>query len=202
MSFLQHSQQTEVSDPRHANYTNFLTRQQLNDLVAPPSSATDAVVEYLRPFCYKSVPTVSVAGDFVTCPVKIQTVEKHLLPGARYFRYSKKNRIVHRTESSFRLPLPEHIDFVSPTTRFPSTLGLKQSPRQATKLGTSPDSIRALYNIPDTVATGTPANQQHVAGFLEKYFSPNDLNLFYSQCLSYAPAAISFAIDIPRHIDV
>ena len=122
-----HCQQIEVSDPRHENYTNFLTRQQLHDLVAPPSSATEAVVEFLRPFCEKSVPTVTVAGDFVTCPVRIQMVEKHLLPGARYYEFSRNGLVVHRTESSFRFPLPEHIDFVSPTTRFPSTLRLTKA---------------------------------------------------------------------------
>lgn len=112
-------------------------------------------------------------------------VEKHLLPGARYYEFSRNSLVVHRTESSFQLPLPEHIDFVSPTTRFPSTLRLtKSNNNKATsegKLRTNPDSIRQMYNIPDTVATGNPANQQHVAGFLQNYFSPNDLELFYSQ---------------------
>lgn len=79
-----------------------------------------------------------------------------------------------------------HVDFVAPTTRFPSPLRLRRmrsADRPANKsqhlLGTTPSSIRDLYKIGDTTGTNRADNKQMAAGFLKKFIAPTDLQLFY-----------------------
>ena len=176
-----------VSDPQHENYTQFLTHNQVSLLMSPPRASTAAVVEWLRPHCEQGSPLVTVSGDFVSCPVTVKSAEAYLIPGAQYFQFSKGGFVVHRTEAdSFTPPLRNHIDFVAPTHRFPPRMRARVQGRSDTanttgNLGTDPSSIRTLYNIPDTPASGNPLNQQHVAGFLSKFMAPSDLDLFYAQ---------------------
>jgi tripeptidyl-peptidase-1 len=110
-----------------------------------------------------------------------------LMPGIAYHEYemmeaSGVRSVTHRT-SAFSLPehVQEHVDFVAPTTRFPlKKLGFKHGSREM-RLGTNPDSLRSLYGLGDVEATGAPGNSQHVAGFIGNYFSPQDLQTFFSQ---------------------
>lgn len=183
-----------VSDPQHENYTHFMSRDQLNRMMVPPPASITSVVEWLRPHCEGGKPSVTISGDFVSCPVTVRSAEQSLIPGAQYFQYSKDGFVVHRTEAgSYDTPLRDHVDFVSPTHRFPPRMRTRvQHESHAThtkggptRLGTEPSSIKTLYKIPDTPATGNPLNQQHVAAFLSKFMSPNDLDLFYGY---YYPA--------------
>ena len=195
----------EVSNPTHNRYTDFLTRNEVRALMMPPRSSTAAVAEWLRPHCELGFPpVVSPGGDFVACPVTVGSAERGLIPGAQYHEFTKDNFTVHRTGEHARVSDPriKHmVDFVSPTHRFPSVLTLRADRELTTRgsaggnLGTDPTSIRALYNIPNTPATGNPQNQQHVAGFLSKFMDPRDLDLFYAH---YYPEGKSLANGKPR----
>jgi tripeptidyl-peptidase-1 len=88
---------------------------------------------------------------------------------------------VHRT-IPFSLPIKvvEHLDFISPTTRFPVEQKVLKTKSVDQNLRMDPTKIRTLYKIGDVTGTGNPANQLHVAGFLKKFYSPTDLTTFYN----------------------
>jgi tripeptidyl-peptidase-1 len=60
---------------------------------------------------------------------------------------------------------------------------LGETSAEGTEVGVTPSFLRTLYNVGDT-ANKSPNNQQSVTGFLEQYFSPDDLAAFETK---YAP---------------
>ena len=184
----------EISDPSSPFYTQHLTAAEVMSLSRPSDETLLAVSNWLS----QHNVSFSAGKDFAFCTMTVAEAEL-LLPGARYdaydFEVAGSTERIHRT-TSYTLP-PEvrnHVDFVSPTTRFPlQRLG---SPKQhlqhvgsggkVNRLRTQPSSIRSLYGLGDTEATGVTNNTQQVAGFLGNYFSPSDLQTFFSE---YYPAA-------------
>jgi len=69
----------EISDPSHARYGAHLSKEEVEELVAPHPSSVDAVYEWLsshgiqREACYRSP-----AGDWVTVHVPVARAEKML----------------------------------------------------------------------------------------------------------------------------
>eukprot|EP00933_Yihiella_yeosuensis_P044839 TRINITY_DN40113_c0_g1_i1.p1 TRINITY_DN40113_c0_g1~~TRINITY_DN40113_c0_g1_i1.p1 ORF type:complete len:568 (-),score=86.09 TRINITY_DN40113_c0_g1_i1:139-1842(-) len=184
----------DVSDPSSPSYTQHLTASEVMHLSKPSDETLLAVSSWLR----KHNVSYSPGKDFAFCTMTVADAEL-LLPGATYDAYEFKIadgiERIHRT-INYTLPpeVREHIDFVSPTTRFPlRRLGSqRQRLRHAEldwgvdRLGTQPSSIRSLYGLGSTEATGVKNNTQQVAGFLGNYFSPSDLQTFFNE---YYPAA-------------
>ena len=76
-----------------------------------------------------------------------------------------------------------HLDFISPTTRFPSTLTIHthdstSNPSDATAI--TPNIVREIYLVGNT--TGKALNNtQAVASFLEQYYNKVDLGTFWKR---------------------
>jgi hypothetical protein len=63
------------------------------------------------------------------------------------------------------------------TVHFPKISTRKIMPKA--NLGATPDSLRELYNVGNTVGKA-PSNKQAVAQFLEQYYDPADLKEFFT----------------------
>ena len=127
----------EVSDPDHKRYGSHLSKEEVDELVAPHQESIDLVNEWLQSHGIGENDVVrSSAKDWVTLKVPVSLVEKMLdtvclthlsraLPDdfvhQKYhiWTYADSGESIVRT-TSYSLPsnLHEHVDVIQPTTMF------------------------------------------------------------------------------------
>jgi len=169
----------DVSNPKSENYAKYLTMEEIAQEMKPSNKSVEIVKKWLNTRIQKSDIHISSFHDYIRCVINVQDAEQ-LLPGVQYFKFQHffDGTIAHRVDT-FDLPshLRPHVDFISPTTTFPSP---QTSMKLPTNLETNPSTIRQLYGIGTFEAKGAPGNSQQVAGFLNNSFSPSDLQQFFS----------------------
>lgn len=75
-----------------------------------------------------------------------------------------------------------HLDFVSPTKRFPSPLTVKEISLNIESYVdiVTPSFLRSLYQLNSAHGSSTN-NMQGIASFLEQYFNTSDLGIFWTE---------------------
>ncbi|NXU23487.1 TPP1 peptidase, partial [Thalassarche chlororhynchos] len=181
-----------VSDPRSPRYGQYLTLEQVRDLVQPSLATLMGVLKWLQGHGVENCRSVTTL-DFLECHMPASTAE-HLLPGAEFHRYVKGQRSVVRSPLPYTVPkeLAEHIDFVGGLHRFPAERKVvsrvwakkemesrqRYGGRAAFHLGVTPSIIRKRYNMTGGDIGLLPNNSQACAQFLEQYFHQADLAEF------------------------
>ncbi|KAF8806296.1 subtilisin-like protein [Phlegmacium glaucopus] len=110
----------EVSDPDHERYGQYLSKEHVDALVAPPQESLDLVDEWLATFGLSDDRIVrSTAKDWITLTVPISLAEKMLDTTYHVWKHTDSNDYLVRT-TSYSLPtnLHDHIEVVQPTTMF------------------------------------------------------------------------------------
>lgn len=110
-----------VSDPRSPAYGRHLSREEVASLTAPSEESILRVKEWLSQNVI--VPSFSSMNqDFITAEVTVAQAEVLLNTEYSYFVHSSTGQRVTRVDGLYHIPssLKEHVDFVSPTMRFPS----------------------------------------------------------------------------------
>ncbi|PFH51348.1 hypothetical protein AMATHDRAFT_142954, partial [Amanita thiersii Skay4041] len=110
----------EVSDPEHHRYGKYLSKEEVEELVAPHPDSLNAVNEWLAMHGLGEDDVVrSPAQDWVTIKVPVSLVEKMLDTTYHVWKHEKSGDYLVRT-TSYSLPkgLHEHVDVIQPTTMF------------------------------------------------------------------------------------
>uniref|UniRef100_A0A8C4V479 Tripeptidyl-peptidase 1 n=1 Tax=Falco tinnunculus TaxID=100819 RepID=A0A8C4V479_FALTI len=181
-----------VSDPHSPRYGQYLSLEQVRDLVQPSPATLMAVLKWLQGSGVENCRSVTTL-DFLECRMSASTAE-HLLPGAEFHRYVKGQHSIVRSPLPYTVPeeLAEHIDFVGGLHRFPAERkavsrawakkGMESRQhyegRAAFHLGVTPSIIRKRYNMTGGDIGLLPNNSQACAQFLEQYFHQADLAEF------------------------
>ena len=97
-----------------------------------------------------------------------------------------------RADSATGYSLPAsvaaHVDFVSPTLRFPFARTGPTAMRANAPLRTNtPATLRQLYKVGHTEGNSTK-NKQSCTAFLDQFYKPTDLTKFWTKCVLPAPA--------------
>jgi hypothetical protein len=97
-----------------------------------------------------------------------------------------------RADSATGYSLPAsvaaHVDFVSPTLRFPFARTGPTAMRANAPLRTNtPATLRQLYKVGHTEGNSTK-NKQSCTAFLDQFYKPTDLTKFWTRCVLPAPA--------------
>ncbi|KII95259.1 hypothetical protein PLICRDRAFT_208135 [Plicaturopsis crispa FD-325 SS-3] len=197
----------EVSDPLHERYGAHLSKEEVDDLVAPHPESLDAVMTWLASH---GIPESSVArssaSDWITVRVPVSLAQEMLSTTYNVWTHGPSGDAIVRT-TSYSLPedLHAHIDVVQPTTSFARTKGLKstlhwsssQEQVLSTNLppivdvasGSTVDAscnrtititcLKQLYNAVGYNSSATNGNQIGITGYLEQFANIADLQLFY-----------------------
>ncbi|NXT54871.1 TPP1 peptidase, partial [Pluvianellus socialis] len=181
-----------VSDPHSPQSGEYLSLEQVRDLVQPSPATLMAVLKWLQGHGVEDCRSVTTL-DFLECHMPASTAER-LLPGAEFHRYVKGQRSVVRSPLPYTVPeeLAEHIDFVGGLHRFPAERKVVSRAwarkdtesrqhyggRAAFHLGVTPSIIRKRYNMTGGDIGLVPNNSQACAQFLEQYFHQADLAEF------------------------
>ncbi|KAI0329366.1 subtilisin-like protein [Cubamyces sp. BRFM 1775] len=195
-----------VSDPKSAQYGRYLSKSEVEQLVAPKPDAVSAVNAWLQENGFTGSP-LSPAGDWVGFEIPVEKANDLFHANFSVFTHGVSGARIVRT-MSYSLPesLEGHVDLVHPTTSFPdpSAKGMIEAVQRPVPApqslngkrdlaanctnGTIPACLQELYNIPLTPAknpsnrigvTGRYGNIAHYAGlkqFLTLYRPDMDPN--------------------------
>ncbi|XP_030921114.1 tripeptidyl-peptidase 1, partial [Geospiza fortis] len=174
-----------VSDPRSPRYGQYLSLEQLRDLVQPSPATLMTVLKWLQGHGVEDCRSVTTL-DFLECYLPASTAER-LLPGAEFHRYVQGQQSLVRSPLPYSVPaeLAEHLDFVGGLHRFPTERRAAsrarkepQPARASFHLGVTPAVLRQRYNMTGGDVGLLPNNSQACAQFLEQYFHQADLAEF------------------------
>ncbi|KAI9060406.1 subtilisin-like protein [Trametes sanguinea] len=169
-----------VSDPKSAMYGQYLSKAEVDNLVAPKADALDAVNSWLKTHGFEATP-LSPSGDWVAFRTSVGEANKLFNANYSIFTHDATGVQVTRT-MAYSLPddLVGYVDLVHPTTSFPNPdisgahVAVKRAapmlakrnftfPSNCSDDETVPACLQMLYNIPLTPATN-PKNRLGVTG--------------------------------------
>ncbi|KAJ2917503.1 hypothetical protein MD484_g2914, partial [Candolleomyces efflorescens] len=179
----------EVSDPDHTRYGQYLSKEKVEELVAPHPSSLEAVNKWLASFGLEEADLArSPAQDWVTIKVPVKTVEKMLDTKYNVWKHTASGDVLVRT-TSYSLPaeLYDHIDVIQPTTMFGRLKTAKstivwnddeETSSAAAKVGTITDT--QLYNAEGYTPSPKVKNSIGITAYLEEFANIQDLQSFYA----------------------
>jgi len=191
---------TEASNPGHPNWQNWMTSQQILDVVAPTKQDHDEVLAWLVDGGVKMNKIVS-HGDAIEFTTTASVAER--LFKTQFFVFqnteTKQTKVNQIGDYSVPTRISQLIDFVSGLSYFPIPHYKSQKSASARKnVGAQPVSIpQTLYNIYQypTETPGSESNMsQGVIEFEQQYFSPTDLSGWGNQ------VAIKVSPVAPNHL--
>ncbi|KAH9018849.1 subtilisin-like protein [Lactarius pseudohatsudake] len=169
----------EVSSPGHPKHGEHLSREDVAELVAPPSDVLELANAWLDHYgVHPSTISTKHGGSWLTLTgVPVARANKLLSASYQLYQYIGTNETVLRT-LSYGLPaaLVEHVQSVAPTTHFGVPRTLRQEP-----------FIRR--DRPTTEQTKVPGGDPGtVLSSRDKYVTPSFLRTFYKTS-TYVPLA-------------
>ncbi|KAL0573726.1 hypothetical protein V5O48_008222 [Marasmius crinis-equi] len=195
----------QTSDPTHERYGQHLTKEQVEELVAPHRDTASIVEEWLTHHGIEGTAS-SPAGDWVTVRLPVKDAEKML--NAEYGLYhhpASKDTVLRTLSYSLPKDLMAHVDVVSPTTYFGTFKSMRATshvepedkmqaevvdpnavPPTSCNTRITPDCLKTLYNTAGYVQRATSRNSLGVAGYLDEFANRADLQTFLR---SFFPSA-------------
>ncbi|KAI0738100.1 family S53 protease [Daedaleopsis nitida] len=199
----------DVSKPSSPNYGQHLSKDEVQQLVAPKKESVDAVNAWLAENGI-TPKTISPAGDWLAFEVPVSKANELFDANFSVFKHEDSGMEAIRTLSySIPAELQGHLDLVHPTVTFPSPR--RQLPVFATPLKghansitdavpascattITPACLQALYNIPTTAATES-SNKLAVSGFIGQYANEADLKTFLGRFRTDIDSSTSFSLE-------
>ncbi|KAH9474991.1 Tripeptidyl-peptidase sed2 [Psilocybe cubensis] len=200
----------EVSDPKHSDYGQHLSRQEVEALVSPHPRSLSAVSRWLKSFNVEDQDiTYSPAKDWIKVTLPVQTVEEMLDTTYHVWEHVASGDKLVRT-TSYKIPaqLEAHVDVIQPTTTFgglqsrrSTIFAVDDAPRVSSEESTqivadvasnitvdascnhtiTIPCLLKLYNADRYVPSHNLNNSIAVAGYLEEFANLMDLQSFYAE---------------------
>lgn len=184
----------EVSHPDSHKYGQHWTYSQVHDFLKPSQKSTDVILGWLADWGIPAdnIEKLTPNGDFIRVNIDIETAEKMLNTDFGYWQHSETGTKHIRVRDDYFVPsdVASHLDFVSPTLRFPivshtHTMKLvdAQTSADITTEATNyvtPPTLKRLYAIDDYKGGFSKRTIQVVASFLQEWFDDSDLSQFWN----------------------
>ncbi|QDS72513.1 hypothetical protein FKW77_000095 [Venturia effusa] len=189
----------QVSDPDSPRYAQYLSRDQLHDLVKPSSRGREAVINWLAT-SGASGRNVMTNGNRISFSLTVQ--EANDLMDTEFLTYrstSEQTRtVVRTTHVSLPQSVVQYVKAVHPTTFFPKAERLTRRARLvsrsvskssvACEKDITPQCIRDLYNIKGVVPD-EKSGFIGVPGFNDEFPSHSDLDMMIAKTSPMAKGA-------------
>ena len=179
----------DVAYPDSPEYGKYMNFDEIAKYVHGRPESVQTVVDVLASVGVgKGKIDFTLGMDFAIVTIPVVAAETLFAADFYAFQYLKtKERIIVKC-LTYTVPesLTEHLDFVAGLTEFPPWTILSMFPQtdsvlpqqcRPTSSTLTPSDINRAYNLSSYTST-SPSNSQAVAGFLDFYFSPDDLDLF------------------------
>ncbi|KAI1762048.1 subtilisin-like protein [Hypoxylon sp. FL1150] len=201
----------DISTPQHALYGKHMSRDEVREMMKPREESTAAVLGWLET---SGVPSSDIEnnGEWVNFKTTVRKAASLLSTEFQVYNYvGTDGQRVRTLHYSVPEEVRSHITMIQPTTRFgqirPQAVEVfevfdKQDIAQHFQIAAeipsqdlnvtfcnttiTPECLRALYNVGDTVADPTVPTIFGVSGFLEEYAKHDALDEFLEQFAPYA----------------
>ncbi|KAI0927799.1 hypothetical protein AcW1_005225 [Taiwanofungus camphoratus] len=194
----------DVSTPSSPTYGHHLSKDEVNQYVAPKPETVTAVNSWLNENNINAS-TISPAGDWLSFSVPVSQANDMLDADFAVYTHDASGAQMIRT-LSYSIPstLQGYVDLVHPTTTFTSgssklpvkvsklTVPPKGSKRQSSS-DVDPSTLQSLYGIPSTPATQS-SNAIGVTGYDEEYANQADLALFLENYRTDISSSTTFTV--------
>ncbi|KAJ7230500.1 peptidase S8/S53 domain-containing protein [Mycena pura] len=187
----------EVSDPAHERYGQHLSKEQVDELVAPHPDSIETVESWLQyhGIGRDDVHFRSAGGEWITLHVSVAQAERMLDTNYGVYHHTASDSYAVRT-MSYSLPqeLHSHIDVVTPTTYFGTFRSMRATSFVQAETALTEDNkasfaaeisplavpascgstvtpacLRAMYNTTNYVPKASATNKLGIAGYLEEF---------------------------------
>ncbi|KAH9923703.1 family S53 protease [Epithele typhae] len=173
----------DVSTPSSTNYGKYLSKAEVQGLVAPKQDSVEAVDAWMKESGLTAT-SVSSTGEWISFEVPVRKANELFDANFTVFENADLEYEVVRTLSySIPVELEGHLDLVHPTVTSVVTF-----------LNNHPACLQALYGIPTTPATQY-SNRLAVTGFIKQYANTADLETFLSKFRPDMPSSTTFTLD-------
>jgi len=191
---------TAVSTPGDKLYKEYMSIDEITDMVAPSKAAVKTVVDFLGRFGVADV-AVNRNRDMVRATVPVAVAEKMLRTNMEEFDHVRVGgKTVVRATTGYSLPeaVAEHVALVSPLVQFPAIAEPKHAAHGRKKMlrtgddspfdscgmctdTVTPQVLEARYNY-TTLTDFTTGNSMAVAEFEGQYTDTTDQTEFGTTC--------------------
>jgi len=173
----------EVSDPKHANYQNFMTIEEILNVVKPEQEDHDLVVAWLINNGVQS-DNIKSFGDALDVKTTVKTAEALFQTFFHVFVHEKGGRVVrqyggYHVPSDIR-PLIEMVTGIStfPVPHYKAHLASKRATPNDNQ-GVVAQTLYQLYNLPtQTAGSASSTTSVGVIEFEGQNFAPADLTAY------------------------
>jgi tripeptidyl-peptidase-1 len=182
----------QVSDPKSKMYGQYKTLEEVRAMVAPSERVVSRVVNHLENFGFKEI-EVMASGDLIRLKGTPAVINEAFDTVVMRFHHAKLG-FTYRSVVPYSLDdvLAPHVDLVSGILHFPTQhKGAFYSPADSVPIG--PSNLRTRYNVTDSFSGSTNATQA-VAEFQGQYYSPQDLDTFFSKFVPGGNASVDKVI--------
>jgi len=163
-----------VSDPDSPDYQNFMTMEEINDLVAPSQKDVDEVVETIEAL---GVVNINRFGSSIEVITDVFTATKLFQTQFYVWEHEKTSRRIVRQIGKFYLPtnLVDIVDAVVGLNDFPGEKLIlhKGDPEDDVVV---PQTIYEMYGVPEK--PNATSGSQGVIEWEDQYYSPKDQKKF------------------------
>ncbi|KAJ4479182.1 tripeptidyl peptidase A [Lentinula aciculospora] len=211
----------EISDPDHERYGQHLSKNEVENLVAPSNETVHLVHEWLSSHGIEDADmSRTPAKDWVVVNLPISLVEKMLDTNYSVWQHADGHFTIRTTRYSLPEYLLDHIDLVQPTTMFARFSNMRTTMYRATdklavgqiqgssryelltpSLDSQPNCnhtvtlqcLQSLYDIAGYKPQAYSRNSIGLTGYLEQYANQEDLKLFLAD---QNPGASNASFDV------
>jgi len=188
----------EVSDPKHANYGKFLSRDEVREMIDVPQDRLERIQDYLTSHGCTDINTAS-QRDVVSVACPVSAIETALDTKLHFFTH-QEHTDTQIVRASQHYHLPEHVArdvvMVGELLQFPLmkpkdlsdvTVGGKGEWPDTCEAKTchglvTPAVLSARYRHPNATGEVVSGNSMAVAEFQGQKYKPADLDKFSSSC--------------------
>ncbi|KAI0628873.1 family S53 protease [Trametes polyzona] len=198
----------DVSTPSSANYGNHLSKEEVEQYIAPKPDSVEAVNAWLKENGLDAH-SISPAGDWLAFEVPVSKANELFDADFSVFTHEETGLEAIRTLSySIPAELQGHLDLVHPTVTFPNPkahLPVVSSPVRAAQNLTgraipsscastiTPACLQDIYGIPTTKATQS-SNKLAVSGFIDQFANEADLETFLGKFRKDISSSTTFTL--------
>ncbi|KAM5441841.1 Tripeptidyl-peptidase sed3 [Microsporum ferrugineum] len=187
----------DISTPGHSNYGKHLSRRTLKDFLRPRKEVSDSILSWLEE---AGVAKKSILndGDWIHFAISVSQAERMLKTRFHYYHDSGDPSVFMIRTLQYSVPahLAPDIHMIQPTTKFGKpkkhgnsiakleTIQLSSNATTNCNVTITPQCLRDIYKMGNSLATPDYRNVIGVSGYLDQYARYND---FYKFIDLYAP---------------
>ncbi|KAJ7437141.1 tripeptidyl peptidase A [Mycena galericulata] len=206
-----------VSDPYSERYGEHLSKEQIEELVAPHPKSVDSVTQWLSSHGIEEEDIGrSAAGDWLTIRIPVSLAEKMLDTKYHVWKHSEGDYLVRTTSYSLPKAVFDHVELIQPTTMFGRfrkhkstihSIGNSEANVQSANLPAIVDSstgltidascnttitidcLKQIYNAVGYTPSAKVGNSIGITGYLQEFANRADLQEFFREQVPAAAAA-------------